>query len=121
MTTGTPNAPPRGVRGLFFTLTIAGMVSAMSVPLSAATLSPPVAERQPHSTTLHGDTRQDDYGWLRVKADPKVHAYLEAENAYTDSLMAPTRPLQEALYAEMLGRIQQTDLSVPYRKGRYLY
>ena len=121
MTTGTPNAPPRGVRGLFFTLTIAGMVSAMSVPLSAATLSPPVAERQPHSTTLHGDTRQDDYGWLRVKADPKVHAYLEAENAYTDSLMAPTRPLQEALYAEMLGRIQQTDLSVPYRKGHYLY
>ncbi len=93
----------------------------MSAPLSAAAPVPPVAERHPHPTTLHGETRQDDYAWLREKSDPKVHAYLEAENAYTDSVMAPTKPLQEALYAEMLARIQQTDLSVPYRKGRFLY
>ena len=125
MAHGAPAAPPRCVPGLLLTLTltlsIAGMTSAMSTPPSAAAPTPPVAERHPHPTTLHGETRQDDYAWLREKSDPKVRAYLEAENAYTDSLMAPTRPLQEALYTEMLGRIQQTDLSVPYRKGHFLY
>jgi oligopeptidase B len=92
----------------------------MSAPLSAA-LTPPVAERRPTSTTLHGETRHDDYAWLRDKNDPQVIAYLEAENAYTDAVLADTKPLQAALYDEMLGRIQQTDLSVPWRKGGWLY
>jgi oligopeptidase B len=119
----TPTAHSRRRPGprFLFPLTLAGMISAMSAPLFAAALTPPVAERHPHPTTLHGETRQDDYAWLREKSDPKVRAYLEAENAYSDSMMAPTRPLQESLYNEMLGRIQQTDLSVPYRKGSFLY
>ncbi len=91
-----------------------------NTPASAAP-QPPVAERRPHAMTLHGDTRVDDYFWLREKSDPQVLGYLEAENAYTDAAMASTRSLQETLYAEMLGRIQQTDLSVPYRKGRWFY
>ena len=70
---------------------------------------------------LHGDRRVDHYDWLRRKESPEVTAHLEAENAYTDAFLKPTEDFQEKLYQEMLGRIQQTDLSVPYRLRRYLY
>jgi oligopeptidase B len=63
----------------------------------------------------------DEYFWMRDKADPEVAAYLEAENAYADVVMKPTEPFQEALYKELLGRIQETDLSVPYREAGYFY
>jgi oligopeptidase B len=82
---------------------------------------PPFAKRIPHPTTLHDRTLPDDYFWLRERDHPDVRGYLEAENAYTDEVMQPTRELQAALYAEMLGRIKQTDLSVPSRIGGYLY
>jgi len=82
---------------------------------------PPVARRQPCEHELHGDRRVDDYGWLRDKNDPEVIAYLNSENAYTDALLRDTEPFQEKLYQEMLGRILQTDLSVPYRLRGYLY
>ncbi|MFY0526973.1 S9 family peptidase [Archangium gephyra] len=82
---------------------------------------PPVARRVPHPVAFHGDTFQDDYFWLREKESPEVRTYLEAEAAYTAGRMKPTEALQARLYGEMLGRIQQTDLSVPYRKGGYLY
>src|SRR5689334_17746280 len=88
---------------------------------SALPQTPPLAERRPHPMTLHGDTRQDDWYWLREKESPDVIAYLDAENAYTDAMMSGTKPLQSALYDEMLARIQQTDLSVPYRRGEYLH
>jgi oligopeptidase B len=83
--------------------------------------TPPVAKRVPHPVTLHGDTLQDDYYWLREKENPEVRAYLEAEAAYTAQAMKPTEALQQKLYNEMLGRIQQTDLEVPYRKGGFYY
>ena len=70
---------------------------------------------------MHGDRRVDHYDWLRHKESPEVLAYLEAENAYTDAVLKPTEDLQKKLYQEMLGRIQQTDLSVPYRLRGYLY
>jgi oligopeptidase B len=73
------------------------------------------------ATEVHGERRVDEYAWLRRKDDPDVRAYLEAENAYADAVMAKTRDLQAALYAEMLGRIQETDESVPYRKGGFFY
>ncbi len=82
---------------------------------------PPVARREPVEHTLHGDRRIDHYAWLRHKENPEVISYLEAENAYTDAILKPTEPFQEKLYQEMLGRIQQTDLSVPYRLRGYLY
>jgi oligopeptidase B len=82
---------------------------------------PPVARREPAEHVLHGDRRVDHYDWLRHKESPAVLAYLEAENAYTDIVLKPTESLQEKLYQEMLGRIQQTDLSVPYRLRGYLY
>ena len=70
---------------------------------------------------MHGDRRVDHYDWLRHKESPEVVAYLEAENAYADDVLKPTKGFQEKLYKEMLGRIQQTDLSVPYRLRGYLY
>ena len=82
---------------------------------------PPVARKIPKVDLVHGDRREDDYFWMRDKADPQVAAYLEAENAYADAVMKPSAPLQEALYKELLGRIKETDLSVPYRDGRYFY
>ncbi len=82
---------------------------------------PPAARKVAKVETLHGDRREDDYYWLREKNNPEVVSYLNAENAYTDAVMKPTEGLQEALYKEMLGRIQETDLSVPYRLGHYLY
>jgi oligopeptidase B len=87
----------------------------------ATPLEPPVARKVPRVETLHGDKRIDDYYWLREKADPAVTAYLQAENAYTDAMTRGTAPFQETLYQEMLGRIKQTDLSVPYRRGGYFY
>src|SRR2546426_10238903 len=84
-------------------------------------LKPPVARREPVEHVLHGDRRVDHYAWLRHKENPEVIAYLEAENSYTDAILKPTEAFQEKLYQEMLGRIQQTDLSVPYRLRGYLY
>jgi oligopeptidase B len=82
---------------------------------------PPVARREPVEHILHGDRRVDHYAWLRRKDDPEVIAYLEAENAYTDAVLKPTEGFQEKLYQEMLARIQQTDLSVPYQLRGYHY
>jgi oligopeptidase B len=82
---------------------------------------PPLAERISHLTSVHGRSRVDDWFWLRDKESPKVRAYLEAENAYTRALMAPTEGFQEALYREMLGRIQETDMDAPYRYRGWEY
>ena len=88
----------------------------------APAAAPPVASRFPETATVHGATRRDDYAWLRDKKDPAVLAYLEAENRYTDAVMAPTAALQEKLYQEMLGRIVETDVDVPYRlRGHWYY
>src|ERR1700722_7664304 len=90
-------------------------------PTATLALSPPLARREPVETVLHGDRRVDHCAWLRQKDNPEVIAHLEAENAYTDSILQPTETFQEALYQEMLRRILQTDLSVPYRLRGYLY
>jgi oligopeptidase B len=82
---------------------------------------PPVARREPTSTTLHGVTLHDDYRWMRDKNSPELLAYLNAENAYTSAFMAPTADLQAKLYAEMLSHIKETDESVPYRLGDWFY
>jgi oligopeptidase B len=89
--------------------------------LLAQPAKPPVAKKVPKSVTMFGDTRVDDYGWLRDKASPETIAYLESENAYAEAFMKPTEGLQKKLYDEMLGHIKQTDTNVPYRKGDYFY
>ena len=96
----------------------------MSATISASppvTTLPPVAKTVPKTLTLHGETRQDDYFWLRDRKDPDTIAYLDAENAYTQAIMQDTGELQARLYGEMLGRIKQTDLSVPVRRDGYFY
>ena len=89
--------------------------------ISASPAQPPVARRHPVEHVIHGDRRIDDYAWLREKQNPEVIAYLNAENAYTDAVLHGTEAFQEQLYQEMLGRILQTDLSVPYHLRGYLY
>lgn len=86
-----------------------------------AVAAPPVATREAHETAIHGYKLNDEYFWLRRKTDPAVRSYLEAENAYTALSMKGTEPLQEKIYNEIVGHIKQTDLSVPYRRGSYVY
>ncbi len=83
--------------------------------------APPVAPRVPVSTVVHGAPRVDDYHWLRDKGSRAVTAYLKAENAYTAAMMKPSQRLQHTLYGEMLARIKETDVEVPYREGNYYY
>jgi oligopeptidase B len=98
------------------------MVSSNPIAAQERALSfPPEAGKAPKVDVVHGDKRVDDYYWLREKSNPDVRAYLEAENAYADAVMKPTEAFQQALYKEMLARIKETDLSVPYRKGEYFY
>ena len=83
--------------------------------------TPPVARQDPHTTTLHGHTLRDDYGWLRNKESEEVLDYLRAENVYTEAVMAPTTELQGRLYREMLSHIKETDRSVPTQEGEWWY
>jgi len=87
----------------------------------SARLQPPLAARRPVEHRLHGDLRIDDYEWLREKDNPEVIEHLEAENAYTKATLHPTEAFQEKLYQEMLSRLQQTDLTVPYQLRGYFY
>ncbi len=82
---------------------------------------PPVAEKIPHEITTHGHTRIDNYYWLRERENPEVIEYLEAENEYTGKMLRHTEELQENLYNEIIGRIKQTDESVPYFDNGYYY
>ena len=104
------------------------LLLAMLLPLSASlatsaaeSLSPPVAAKKPKAMTRFGDRRVDDYFWLREKDNPEVIAYLDAENRYTYAAMQPLEGFRDKLYKEMLGRIKETDESVPYRKDGYWY
>ncbi len=84
---------------------------------------PPIAKKVPHKMTVHGDTRIDNYYWMRddERKDPEVLSYLEAENAYTDAMLAHTKTLQTRLFEELKGRIQKDDDSVPVKNGDYYY
>jgi oligopeptidase B len=83
---------------------------------------PPIAEMRAHTVTApHGHVRSDEYYWLRERDDPQVVDYLEAENRYAEAVTAGTRPLQERLFQEIRGRIRETDMSVPVRRGEYWY
>jgi oligopeptidase B len=99
--------------------TLLNSAAAADQPTSAP--KPPVAKKVPHATEIHGMKLVDDYFWLRDKPNPDVRAYVEAENAYTDIVMKPTQDFQSKLYSELLSRIKETDVNVPYREGDYFY
>lgn len=83
--------------------------------------SAPSAPRHPHKLETHGDIRVDDWYWLRDREEPAVLELLEAENSYTAQIMSDTESLQSELFEEIKARIQETDLSVPVRKGQWWY
>src|ERR1041384_571487 len=80
---------------------------------------PPRAEKVPHVRDVNGQKFEDPYFWLRQRDNPKVLEHLKAENAYYKEMTEHTGALQKTLYEEMLGRIKQTDLSVPYQQKGY--
>jgi oligopeptidase B len=103
-------------------LLIAGLCGAAVLPPAGeAQRQPPSAKRIQKVDTLHGEILRDDYYWLRQKSNPEVRRYLEAENAYTEASLAHTAPLRDSIYREMVGRIKETDLTVPWRYQGYWY
>lgn len=82
---------------------------------------PPSPPKKKHETVVHGVTLRDDYFWMKDRGSPEVLDYLNAENAYLEAVLKPTEEIQRKLYEEMVGRIKETDLSVPVRRGDYFY
>ena len=109
------------MRSLLLTLGIVMLLSACST--SKGQVPAPVAEKIPHVMTLHGVTRTDDYYWLRddERKDPKVLAYLNAENRYTAAYFKPLKPLQDGLYKELTERLVADESSVPYQWHQHSY
>jgi oligopeptidase B len=93
-----------------------------SIALAQAAPTPPTVPQKAYTVKGPAD-RNDPYYWLRddTRKSPELLAYLNAENAYADAILAPTKPLQEELFKEMVGHIQQDDSSVPWRKRGYYY
>lgn len=92
------------------------------LPMSAPNrLTPPVAEKKPHVHITHGDHRDDPYYWLRERENQQVIDWLNAENAYTEAVLAPIAGLRKELLEEMTGRIRQDDSTVPFADNGYLY
>jgi oligopeptidase B len=86
-----------------------------------ASASPPLARRIASERRYHGDTFIDEYSWLGDKKDPETIAFLEAENAYTEAMIAGQQELRATIFEEIKARTQETDLSVPTRKGGWWY
>ena len=103
------------------TLILAFVFGLPAADTSSSLPAPPVAKKEPKVTEINGQKLLDNYFWLRDKKNPDVKAYLDAENAYSDAVMKPTEPLQKKLYDEMLSRIKETDVEVPYKEGDYFY
>ncbi|MDM7924202.1 MAG: S9 family peptidase [Pyrinomonadaceae bacterium] len=104
--------------------TIAILAGAGTAALAQKDMKPPVAKKVPKVLKIHGYEITDNYAWLRDrndKKDPEIIKYLEDENAYTEHHMGRHKGFSDALYKEMLGRIKQTDQSVPYKRGDYWY
>jgi oligopeptidase B len=97
------------------------MCAAMMVSCVPSEPVAPVAEKKPVELEMHGDVRVDDYYWLRERTNPAVLSYLEAENAYTEAVMAKNEALQEELYKELKDRIQPDESTVPALNDGYYY
>jgi len=106
---------------IFASLALAVTIGRAADDTPSSLPAPPVAKKAPKTTEINGQKLVDNYYWLRDKQNPEVKAYLEAENAYTDAVMKPTEGLQKKLYDEMLSRIKETDVEVPYKDGGYFY
>lgn len=92
-------------------------VAATALP----SVKPPVAPKKPEKSVIHGYERVDEYAWMKKKDDPAVLEHLKAENAYTDAVLGHLAPLRKKIYDEMLARIDENDVSVPYRDRGFWY
>jgi oligopeptidase B len=95
--------------------------TAAANPAATEAPKPPVAAEKPHVREIHGRTLTDPFFWLRERENPEVISHLNAENDYTRAVTGHLKDFTAKLYDEMLGRIKQTDLSVPYRDNGYFY
>ena len=102
-------------------LTVLALALALLTPVVAQEQEPPVAKTEPKVDSLFGTVMVDNYFWLRGKEKPEVIGYLNDENSYTEAVMKHTEPFQEELFQELKGRIKETDLSVPVKRGDYYY
>lgn len=84
-------------------------------------MSAPIAPKRPHRRTIHGQTVDDPWFWLREKSDPEVIAHIEAENRYASEVLESTASLQQAIFDEIKSRTQETDIAVPAKRGEYWY
>lgn len=89
--------------------------------MTSKTKNAPAAPKRPHVITSHGVSRVDDYYWMRDRNDPETMKYLETESDYLEETLGHTKSLREALYSEMRGRIQETDSTVPEKRGEYFH
>ena len=112
---------PRILLSLLLVTSVFILNTANAADSSDSLPKPPTAKKVAKVTEINGHKLVDNYFWLRDKPNPEVKAYLEAENAYTDAVMKPTEAFQKKLYDEMLSRIKETDVEVPYQEGQYLY
>ena len=101
-------------------------VTTSSAATASPEIKPPVAQKRPHTYTVHGITVEDPYDWLYDKSYPVVDDkdvldHVKAENAYFEAKMAAQTPLTDALFTEMRGRIKEDDSTVPQKDGNYLY
>jgi oligopeptidase B len=112
----------------FFIVIVIGNTVIVAQPNTKAgnetLMKAPIAKKDPKVLKIHGYEIADNYAWLRDRnkeKDPAIIKYLEDNNAYTEHYMGKHQPFVDALYKEMLGRIKQTDTSVPYEKGGWWY
>ncbi len=99
------------------------LLASASVGVSAADsdIQAPIADKVQWQETRHGEVVTDDYRWLQKKSDPKVIAYLKAENDYTQAMTADIQTLADNLFQEIKGRMKANDLSVPVKRGQFYY
>jgi oligopeptidase B len=107
--------------GLIATGCRPGQTNKESMMYHRTDLPAPRAKQISKELSIHGDTRIDPYYWLNERENPDVTSYLQAENAYTDEMMSHLTGFKEKLYQEIVGRIRQTDMSVPYLDNGYYY
>lgn len=114
------------MREMFYVLSFVFIIIVIgnTVIVAQTDMKPPVAKKEAKILKIHGYEITDNYAWLRDRNDkknPEIIKYLEENNTYTESFMKPHQPFADNLYKEMLGRIKQTDSSVPYKLGNYWY
>ena len=102
-------------------LNLIAIKAVMAQKMTTNGLEAPLAQKKPFPMTIHNHTRIDDYYWLNNRENPEVIEYLNAENNFTEKVMAPIANRQENLFEEMKARIKEKDESVPYKDGSYFY